>query len=64
MGSSIAGIAGDFSDTLAAIDEDRLLIGAGVGFGSGRVSGVFRYDGSFGTDSVSHRGTVGVSVGF
>ncbi|PRY92049.1 outer membrane autotransporter protein [Hasllibacter halocynthiae] len=63
--SAIPAAETDFATAAAPIDRDRLRVGAGLGIEfNDRVSGHVRYDGAFGSDSESHRGSAGVAIHF
>ncbi|MEM8822449.1 MAG: autotransporter domain-containing protein, partial [Pseudomonadota bacterium] len=62
--SSLVGLGGTFSDPLADIDEDRILLGAKAAFGSGKVKGFVGYEGAIGNESEDHRGAIGFEMAF
>ena len=64
VSSSLDALGGAFEDGLAAIDEDRAILGAGLEFGSGNVTGHIRYEGAFGSNSERHQGSVGLAIRF
>ncbi|SFG67436.1 hypothetical protein SAMN04488020_103157 [Palleronia marisminoris] len=58
------GVGGALIAETGEIDENRLLLGAGMISGQGPMKGHARYDGALGHDSLKHRGTMGVPYQF
>jgi outer membrane autotransporter protein len=63
--SSIAAAAATFTTPGVLEDDDFVSVGAGLGIGlTERATLDLRYDGSFGSNTKSHRGQVGLTVKF